>query len=108
MPEGHTIHRYARLHRELFAGQRLRVTSPQGRFAAGASQVDGRRLDGADAYGKHLFYRWARGLTLHVHLGLFGKFRSHRGDAPPPSDQTRLALASPERRSTSPVPLCVS
>ena len=43
MPEGHLLHRLARDHGEL-VGERLRATSPQGRFAAGAAARDGRRL----------------------------------------------------------------
>ncbi|MDX1690438.1 MAG: DNA-formamidopyrimidine glycosylase family protein [Acidimicrobiia bacterium] len=95
MPEGHTIHRYARLHTKTFAGQQLRAWSPQGRFDDGAALLDGTVLEGVDARGKHLFYRWEHDRTLHVHLGLFGRFRTHRGDSPPdPSDGTRLALRS--------------
>ncbi|GAB3173131.1 hypothetical protein GCM10027059_43590 [Myceligenerans halotolerans] len=55
MPEGHTIHRLARALRELFGGERLRVTSPQGRFADGAALLDGRRLVSVEAWGKQLF-----------------------------------------------------
>ncbi len=90
MPEGHTIHRAARLHRRRFAGQALAVDSPQGRFADGAAMLDGRVLEAVDAHGKHLFYRWEGGDTLHVHLGLFGRFRTWRTDPPRPTDGTRL------------------
>ena len=41
MPEGHTIHRLAAALDELYGGQSLRVRSPQGRFADGASRLDG-------------------------------------------------------------------
>lgn len=90
MPEGHTIHRAARLQRRRFAGHRLRVDSPQGRFADGARQLDARELRTIDAYGKHLFYRWEGGETLHVHLGLFGRFRVWGREAPAPTDGTRM------------------
>jgi len=96
MPEGHTIHRYARLHRRTFGGERLAVSSPQGRFATGAARLDGRILETVEAAGKHLFYRWSGGETLHVHLGLFGKFRTHRGPAPLPTEGTRVAMRSAE------------
>ncbi len=92
MPEGHTIHRYARAHRRLLAGQTVSATSPQGRFAAGAKRIDGRVLHDVDPYGKHLFYRWDGGLTLHVHLGLYGVFRQFDGTPPPPTPGTRLEL----------------
>jgi DNA-formamidopyrimidine glycosylase len=93
MPEGHTIHRAARRHRDALGGQPITTGSPQGRFAAGAARLDGRVLETVDAYGKHLFYRWQGDVTLHVHLGLFGKFRLHRADPPPPpSENTRLTM----------------
>lgn len=67
------------------------MTSPQGRFAEGAARLNGRRLEGTEALGKHLFYRWEGGLTLHVHLGLFGKFKTYSTDPRPPTPGTRLA-----------------
>ena len=94
MPEGHTIHRAARLQSQRFVGVDLRVSSPQGRFAEGAARLDGHRIESIDAWGKHLFYRWAHGDVLHVHLGLFGRFRVHASDPPPPTDGTRLQLVA--------------
>ncbi|HSG79215.1 MAG TPA: DNA-formamidopyrimidine glycosylase family protein [Acidimicrobiia bacterium] len=95
MPEGHTIHRYARLHRTALAGNVVGVSSPQGRFADDAAILDGRVVEDVDARGKHLFYRWQDDLTLHVHLGLFGRFRTHRAVPPPdPTPGTRMALRS--------------
>lgn len=58
--------------------------------------LDGRRLESIDALGKHLFYRWSGGESMHVHLGLFGKFRTHRSDPPPPTEATRLAMHADE------------
>ncbi|TGJ96588.1 DNA glycosylase, partial [Actinotalea fermentans ATCC 43279 = JCM 9966 = DSM 3133] len=59
MPEGHTVHRLARTFTELFAGQVLAVSSPQGRFAAGAVLLDGTRLVASRAWGKQLFLGFA-------------------------------------------------
>ncbi|OLB64020.1 MAG: DNA glycosylase [Actinobacteria bacterium 13_2_20CM_2_72_6] len=53
MPEGHTVHRLAARHRALFAGRRVAVTSPQGRFAAGAALLSGRVLRDTDASRRH-------------------------------------------------------
>lgn len=78
MPEGHTIHRLALDHAGQFAGQKVRVASPQGRFAAAAAQLDGRRFLTAEAWGKHLFHRYDSELTVHIHLGLFGKVFHHK------------------------------
>jgi endonuclease-8 len=74
MPEGHTTHRLARLHQRRFGGAPVAVSSPQGKFRAGASLVDGHALVKADAHGKHLLHRYGRDLTVHIHLGLIGVF----------------------------------
>ena len=74
MPEGHTIHGIARDHRDLFVGGPVSVTSPQGRFGAGAARVDGRLLEEVEARGKHLLYHFAGRRSVHVHLGLVGAF----------------------------------
>ncbi len=97
MPEGHTIHRYARLHTKALAGETLRVTSPQGWAEEAADAVDGRELELADAYGKHLFYRFDNGASIHVHLGLFGRFRTHKTPVPPPRGAVRLRFHTGDR-----------
>ena len=74
MPEGHTIHLFADQHRQAFAKRRVSVSSPQGRFAAGAKSVDEQILKDVWAYGKNLFYQFGRNKIIHVHLGLHGKF----------------------------------
>jgi len=100
MPEGHTIHRAARLHRAALRGTTVRADSPQGRFAAGAARVDRCALVDVEAHGKHLFYRWSSGdILLHVHLGLYGHFRSftrEHPDEPLPAHTpgTRLRLVT--------------
>lgn len=91
VPEGHTIHRIARDHQQCFVGQRLAVSSPQGRFQAEAKQLDGCLMKGVEAHGKHLFYQWAR-TTLHIHLGLYGKFRQHETPPPEPIGAVRLRV----------------
>ncbi|MEU8814347.1 DNA-formamidopyrimidine glycosylase family protein [Actinoplanes sp. NPDC048796] len=93
MPEGHTIHRLAARHRELFAGQVLRVDSPQGRFSGAAREVDGRRLTDTEAYGKHLFHHYEGDLSVHVHLGLYGKFADGDLPVPEPVGQVRMRVA---------------
>ncbi|NUT06403.1 MAG: Fpg/Nei family DNA glycosylase [Hamadaea sp.] len=93
MPEGHTIHRLAARHAELFGGRPVRVSSPQGRFAAGAELISGSVLRRTEAYGKHLLHHYA-GHTLHVHLGLYGVFSDGEGVAPEPVGQVRLRLES--------------
>ena len=43
MPEGHTIRRYADLHRQMLRGRRVAVSSPQGRFGRGAARLGQKR-----------------------------------------------------------------
>lgn len=92
MPEGHTIHRAARLQSKRFAGHRVRSDSPQGRFRDGAARIDGACLDRITARGKHLFYEFDSGDVVHVHLGLFGKFRVRSLPTPAPSPNCRWLL----------------
>jgi endonuclease VIII len=92
VPEGHTIHRFAARHRELFASHVVAVDSPQGRFADGATLLDGRRLTGTEAYGKHLFHHFEGERSLHIHLGLYGKFAEGELPAPAPVGQIRLRM----------------
>ena len=72
MPEGHVTHRLAAGLTDRFAGGPVRSSSPQGRFADQAADLDGRRLESAEAYGKNLFVRIGD-LSVHVHLGLLGR-----------------------------------
>lgn len=74
MPEGHTLHRIARDLDAAFAGRVVQVSSPQGRFSAGAALLTGHELLEARAHGKHLFVELAGERILHVHLGLIGTF----------------------------------
>jgi len=95
MPEGHMIHRLARDHSKRFSGA-LKVSSPQGRFEAGARQIDGARLERIEAFGKHLFYWWSGNHVLHIHLGLYGKFRNHQSPPPQPRGAVRLRVVGQE------------
>ena len=72
MPEGHSVHRIARQFAAHFVGKRLAVSSPQGRFAAGAAELDGHTLIGSRAVGKQLFLEFDHERYLRVHLGLYG------------------------------------
>ncbi|MGY1820528.1 Fpg/Nei family DNA glycosylase [Geodermatophilus sp. SYSU D00079] len=89
MPEGHTLFRLARDQSLAFAGRPVHVTSPQGRFAAGAALLDGRVLDEVTSYGKHLFACFGAD-TLHVHLGLYGTYTSGTGVPPAPRGALRM------------------
>lgn len=81
MPEGHTIHRLAKDLNRTIRPTPVIASSPQGRFAEEASQLDGRKLIQADAWGKHLFLDFDGAPLLHIHLGLIGKLRRKPVDA---------------------------
>jgi len=92
VPEGHTLHRLARLHQKRFGREPVIVTSPQGRFADAAEAVSGRVLRTADAWGKHLFHHYEGGAIVHVHLGLYGKFTERPTPMPDPVGQVRMRM----------------
>jgi endonuclease VIII len=93
VPEGHTLHRLAGLHQRRYAGHVVRVSSPQGRFAA--STVDGRVLERAEAHGKHLFHVYGPDATVHVHLGLYGVFTEFPLPLADPVGAVRMRLVGP-------------
>ena len=99
MPEGHTLFALALDLDAAFAGSSPKVSSPQGKFAAGASLLDGREMLHATSWGKHLFAEFAGDAWLHVHLGLIGTFtideHPYAGEVPV-IGQVRLRLATPE------------
>lgn len=93
MPEGHTLHRLARQVDRLFVGRPWKVSSPQGRFDAGAARLNGRTPDRAQAWGKHLFVHVGADIW-QVHLGLYGAF-SFRGDEEFTQGETAATLGAP-------------
>lgn len=97
MPEGHTLHRLARLHQRRFGGAPVAVSSPQGRFAGAAAAVDGQVLRKSSAWGKHLFHHYAGGPIVHVHLGLYGTFTEwEHPPLPEPVGQVRMRMVGSE------------
>ncbi|HWM75727.1 MAG TPA: DNA-formamidopyrimidine glycosylase family protein [Nocardioides sp.] len=97
MPEGHTLHRLAHELNAAFGGQRVRVGSPQGRFADSAALIDGHTLVGADAWGKKLFVEFSNDRFVYVHLGLIGGFVVQAGvsEVPAPVGEVRLRITTP-------------
>ncbi|GGF39725.1 Fpg/Nei family DNA glycosylase [Subtercola lobariae] len=72
MPEGHSVHRIALQFERDFVGHPIAVSSPQGRFAAGAAELDGTRMLEARAVGKQMFLRFEHDRWLRIHLGIYG------------------------------------
>ena len=96
MPEGHHLHGLAGRLTRAFADRPVRVSSPQGRFTAGAALLDGKVLHEVSAWGKHLFAEFAGDTWLNVHLGLIGRWDVEPVDPlagePTPWGQVRLRL----------------
>ncbi len=94
MPEGNEIHRYADLQNKYFAGTIVRVDAPNGRFAQGAQLIDKHKLRAVEGFGKHLFYNFGKDRQLHVHLGLYGKFRDGEMPYPEPKGALRIRISN--------------
>src|SRR3984893_904697 len=92
--------RLGRRHPPRYAGAPVAVSSPQGRFAAAASAVDGRVLQRAGAWGKHLFHHYAGGSIVHVHRALSGTCtewaRPPDVAMPAPVGQVRMRMVGAE------------
>jgi endonuclease-8 len=72
MAEGDTILRLARQLDAALAGERIEANAPNPRGrAAGIERLNGRRLDRAEARGKHLLLHFGD-LVLHSHLAMSG------------------------------------
>lgn len=72
MPEGHSVHRITRQFERNFVGRVVHASSPQGRFAEGAADLDGRLMTDARAVGKQMFLGFEGDRWLRVHLGMYG------------------------------------
>jgi endonuclease-8 len=80
--EGDTILRAARRIEAALAGETIAATAPNPRGrAAGIERLDGRRLESAEARGKHLLLRFGD-VVLHSHLGMSGGWHLYHREAP--------------------------
>ena len=97
MPEGPQVARYARLQSEVLAGKRVRADSPNGRSEEVAAAIDGLKLLGIEAIGKHLLYDFGKERYLHVHLGRFGNFDAGAMPLPEVRGILRLRIYTSKR-----------
>lgn len=78
MAEGDTILRLARRFEQAIVGETVAANAPNPRGrAAGIERLDGRRLEGVEARGKH-FLLFFGDLSLHSHLGMNGGWHLYR------------------------------
>jgi endonuclease VIII len=78
MPEGDTIHRAARRMNAALRGQEMQraaAPNPRSPLHHRAAELEGRRLELAEARGKHLLAHFSGDLVLHSHLGMNGRWR---------------------------------
>jgi endonuclease VIII len=105
LPEGNEIHRWAERHDTAFAGKKLRVESPNGRFAD-AVALDNQKLERVLAKGKHLGYVFGKDRILHVHLGRYGDWTEGQMPLAEPKGALRLRMwpvgAKPRKDAVTP------
>lgn len=81
MAEGDTILRLARRFEQTIVGETVAASAPNPRGkAAGIERLDGRRLEGVEARGKHFLLDFGE-LSLHSHLGMNGGWHVYRHGA---------------------------
>jgi endonuclease-8 len=98
LPEGHSVHRIARQFARSFTGPPVAVSSPQGRFTAGAQRLDGHSIVQSRAVGKQLFLEFDHHLWLRVHLGMYGAWDFAGDIAVNPSTGSGRRPVSPAER----------
>ena len=82
MAEGDTIVRLVRRFEQTIVGETVAASAPNPRGkAAGIERLDGRRLEGVEARGKHFLLDFGE-LSLHSHLGMNGGWRIYSHGAP--------------------------
>jgi endonuclease-8 len=87
MAEGDTIHRNAARIQAALGDAPLEAAAAPNRRSRLQLQADrlgslaGRRLERADAHGKHLFLRFEGKLTLHCHQGMTGSWHVYERNA---------------------------
>lgn len=92
MPEGHSIRRAADQWWARMGNAELELSSPQGKFDVAA--LTDSVLTGTRAHGKHLFLDFGTN-TVHIHLGLYGRFRWSKEQSTPVG-QVRMRAVSPQ------------
>jgi endonuclease VIII len=98
MPEGHTVHRVARLFESVFVDRRLHASSPQGRFSSGAATITNRKLVSVQAVGKQLFLGFDNDLVVRVHLGIYGAWDVMSNHDDPEVSEAVTSLGAPRSR----------
>mmetsp|Transcript_18749 Transcript_18749/g.75330 ORF Transcript_18749/g.75330 Transcript_18749/m.75330 type:complete len:544 (-) Transcript_18749:1984-3615(-) len=101
MVEGHQVHRVAISHRKRLLNSVVAASSPNGKFADGASAISGKTLARIEAHGKNLFYFFGNDgkprsdlVVVHIHFGMSGRFTLFNAPGPEPGVNVRLKLTT--------------
>lgn len=82
MPEGDTIAYAAHRIRPILVGAVPELDARHGSVRHWGERLEGRRVEGIDTYGKHLFVRFEGDLAVHSHLMMTGSWHTGRQGAP--------------------------
>ncbi len=96
MPEGDTIHRAARKITAALVGREMTLAdapSPRSPIHNRSGGLEGRTLERAEAFGKHLLLHFSGDRVIHSHLGMNGRWFV-RADGRLPYGKPWLVLAS--------------
>ncbi len=90
MPEGDAVRRLGVSLTDVFAGEGIHVSSPQGRFASSAARIDGWTFSEVSLHGKQMFIGFVPQRDceetqdwVHIHLGLYGTWRFSADESHP-------------------------
>ena len=91
MPEGDTVYKVARALQPLLEGEPLEALWLRDRGEL--AELAGARVDEVASLGKHFLIAIGKGVVLHVHLGLHGKWHRYRpGETPRGSGMPSLRI----------------
>lgn len=92
MPEGDSLHRAARELTPILTGKTVRTVELARRVERTEGLV-GKRVEEVEARGKNLLVHFEGGMSLHVHLKMWGRiFIRPLGDRPPAANPDRVVL----------------
>jgi len=98
VPEGDTIAWTAHRLRPVLEGrvpEEIRTPQARHRMDRWPERLAGRAVSAVDTHGKHLFFRFADGLTMHSHLGMTGSWLVR--DQEPRASRAWIVMRAGER-----------
>lgn len=103
MPEGDAVRRLGESLTDVFAGEHVQVSSPQGRFSSSAVRIDGWTFSEVSLHGKQMFIGFTPEADadrtedwVHIHLGLYGTWRFSADETHPQRGPVMRRIAEEE------------